>query len=356
MGRAAKIGIAVVGALALVFCIGSYIVDRQALDETYARHTDDGPTMLLRDADVAAEHPFADVSFELDGQTLRGHVYGESNDRGLVVFRHGIFSQHQDYLALITALVDKGWKAFAYDAIGCGESDGDSVLGFSQSPIDVHAAVQFARESGMADGLPIVLFGHSWGGYGVAAALSYDDGVAGCVTMSGFDLPEGIILESTAAEMGALAYTQLPFLKLIEWQDFGQDAARSAARAIDESGLPVLVIHGAGDGTVRLDGSSIMARRDSISNPEVRYIVKDEPGRDGHNTYFYTAESWEYFDECAQELSALQAEYDGAVPQAQLDACFAGVDKKRANTADPVLIEQVDSFFAHCVGEDNAVS
>lgn len=344
MGKVAKIGGAVLAVLVVVFCVGSYTIDRQALDQTYARYVPQGPSVLLADADVAADHPFTDVSFELGGYTLCGHVYGADNTRGLVVFRHGIFSQHQDYLALITGLVDRGWKVFAYDAIGCGESDGDSTLGFSQSPIDVHAAVQFAKESGMAGELPILLFGHSWGGYGVAAALAYDDGVAGCVTMSGFDLPEGIIMESTEQEMGALAYTQLPFIKLIEWQDFGENAGRSAARAIDESGLPVLVIHGANDNTVRMDGSGIMAQRDSISNPNVRYIVKDDPGRDGHSTYFYAPESQKYLDECAAKLR--QASTD-----AEREALIASFDKKRANTADPVLMDEIDSFFADCIGK-----
>jgi hypothetical protein len=29
---------------------------------------------------------------------------------------------------------------------------------------------------------------------------------------------------------------------------------------------------------------------------------------------------------------------------------LAGVDKQRANTADPQLISEVDSFFAECTG------
>ena len=350
MNKAAKIAIGVLAVLVVVFCVGSYVIDRQALDQTYARHVQEGPSLLLRDADVAADHPFTDVSFELDGYTLRGHVYGPDNTRGLVVFRHGIFSHHQDYLALITALVDKGWRVFAYDAIGCGESDGDSVLGFAQSPRDVHAAVRFAQESGMANGLPILLLGHSWGGYGVAVALAYGDDLAGCVSMSGFDVPEGIIMESTEAEMGALAYTQLPFIRFIEWQDFGADAGRSAARAIDESGLPVLVIHGTHDRTVSFDGASIMAQRDSVTNPKVRYIVKDEPGRNGHNTYFYPRESWNYYRECHERLAALQDEYGGDVPADVMEDFLAGVDKTRANTADPKLIDEIDSFFAECAG------
>ena len=124
MSKAAKVAIGVVVGLVVVFCVGSFVLDRNLLGQTYARYTPEGPSLFLTDADVAADYPFENVSFELGGSTLRGHVYGVENTRGLVILRHGIFSQHQDYLAFVTALVDRGWKVFAYDAIGCGESDG----------------------------------------------------------------------------------------------------------------------------------------------------------------------------------------------------------------------------------------
>ena len=351
MGRVARIGLAVVVALAMAFCVGSYALDRYLLGQTYARYAPEGPSLALTDSEIAAEYPFTDVSFTMDGYTLRGHVYGDAPDaRGLVVLRHGIFSQHQDYLAYITALVDRKWKVFAYDAIGCGESDGDSTLGFAQSPLDVHAAVQFARESGMAGELPVLLFGHSWGGYGVAGALDFDDGVAGCVTMSGFDTPTGITIASSAASMGPIAYTQAPVIDLINWLDFGADGNRSAAQAISKSDVPVLVVHGTGDEVVGFGTSAIIAQRDAIANPNVTYLVKDEPGRDGHNSYFYSPESQSYLDECAEKVYALMDEREGdSVPDADLDALIATFDKKRANTADPELVDAIDAFFADCI-------
>ena len=353
MPKAAKITIGIVVGVAVVFCVGSFVLDRHLLGQTYARYTPEGPSFMLTDADIAVDYPYEDVEFQLDSKTLRGHVYGADNARGLVIARHGIFSQHQDYLALITALVDKGWKVFAYDAIGCGESDGDSVIGFAQSPIDVRAAVQFARESGMADGLPIVLFGHSWGGYGVAGALDFDDvrdNVAACVTMSGFDTPMGIIMESAENSMGPIASLQGPFIDLIGRLEFRDDANRSASRAISGSGVPTLVIHGTEDEVVSYGGTSIIAQRDSITNQQVEYITESEPGRNGHNTYFYSPESQAYLAECADKLAALQSEYGENVPEDVLSDFMAGVDKRRANTADPVLIDEIDAFLSDAIG------
>lgn len=351
MPRAAKITLAALAGICALFCVGSVALDHYLLGQTYARQEARGVSLMLTDADIAADYPYDDVEFTLNGATLRGHVYGpNNNERGLIVFRHGIFSHHQDYLALITAFVDRGWKVFAYDAIGCGESDGDSVIGFAQSPIDVHAAVQFAQESGMADGLPIVLVGHSWGGYGVAGALEYDDGVAACVTMSGFNAPNDIIFESAEASMGPTAVTQHPFIELVGLMQFGSDADRSAARAIDQAGIPVLVIHGTGDTVVSFDGASIIAQRDSITNPLVVYSQKSDPGRDGHNTYFYSPESQAYLAECAEGLSALQAQYGQDIPSDVLQSFMDGIDKRRANTADPALINEIDEFLGAAIG------
>ena len=352
MPRAGKVAIIVVAIVVVVLSVGSYALDRHMFGQTYARYTAKEPSLMLTDADVAADYPYEDVQFQLDGSTLRGHVYRAPDARGLVVFRHGIFSQHQDYLAIITALVDKGWSVFAYDAIGCGESDGDSVIGFAQSPLDVRAAVQFVEESGMAGGLPVMLLGHSWGGYGVAGALDFQDVrdvVSGCVSMSGFDTPNDILFESAENSMGAVAVTQRPFISLIGLMDFGADANRSAARAVSECGLPVLVIHGTGDKVISLDGASIMAERDRITNPQVSYIVKSDADRDGHNTYFYSPESQAYLAECTDGLASLKAEYGDQVPNSVLADFLRTVDKKRANTADPVLIDEIDGFFTAAI-------
>ena len=352
MRKGAKIAGIVIVVVAVVFCVGSYALDRYFLSQTYARMERAGLSLLLTDDDIAAEHPYTDVQFDLNGNTVRGHVYGAENTRGLIVFRHGIFSHHQDYLALITALVDKGWKVFAYDAIGCGESDGDSVIGFAQSPLDVRAAVQYACNSGMADGMPLLLFGHSWGGYGVAAALDFPevrDRVTACVAMSGFDTPNEIINESSEGRMGPVAATQKPFIDLIGRMDFGNDANRSASKAVSECGIPVMIVQGTGDAVVTAEGSSIYADRADIKNPQVVYVVKSDSGRDGHNTFFYSPESQAYLAECTDRLERLQAEYGETLPLDVQAEFLASVDKHRANTADPELIDQIDGFFQEAI-------
>lgn len=348
MTKAKRIGIIL---LVIVLVLGalSFAFDRWVLGQTYERFPARVASVLPTYEDYdAAKYPRTDVEFELNGYTLRGHVYGPENTRGLIVFRHGIFSQHQDYLCFITAFVDKGWRVFAYDAIGCGESDGDSTLGMSQSPIDVAAAVRFARESGMADGLKIALVGHSWGGYGVAAALGRTDDIAACVTMSGFDTPMKIINHSAVDAMGPIAATQAPLFWLATTLDFGADADVSASQAIRDSGVPTLVVHGMGDATVPYEEASIayqfLESAEGAPN-NVSVITLTEEGRDGHNTYFFSKESQEYFNAHMTEINEIVTECGDDPTAPEVVAYRATVDIPRANVADPELVGGIDTFL-----------
>ena len=50
-------------------------------------------------------------------------------------------------------------------------------------------------------------------------------------------------------------------------------------------------------------------------------------------------------NQAIDKLDALEAQYGDPLPQDKLDEFLASVDKRRANTADPVLIDEIDSFF-----------
>lgn len=337
----------VVVAVALVFEAVSFFADRSVLDQTYARTYRAQPNLLATYEDYGGAYAREPQSFQLDGYTLRGYVYGPENTRGLVIFRHGIFSQHEDYLPLIVGIVDEGWKVFAYDAIGCGISDGESVLGFAQSPLDVAAAVEYAKESGMADGMKVALWGHSWGGYGVAAALDLVD-VDACITMSGFDEPMAILESSARQTLGPFAFTQFPTLWLNNYLAFGNDANRRASRAILNSGTPTLIIHGSNDQVVPYDDVSIMSNTLSAWTfpRNVAAATRAEPGRSGHNDYFYSRESQRYLNECSEQLQMLLDENGDDPTSPEVVAFTESVDKLKANTADPGLINEVNSFLS----------
>lgn len=344
-GKAGKrVAIAAV-VIIVAFFVASFFIDKQALDESFARVEPDYPR-LLPTQDYAAGYDAEPVEFQFQGKTLRGHVYKAAAPKGFIVFRHGITSEHADYLALICAMVDRGWTVFAYDAIGCGTSDGDNVKGMAQSPLDVAAAVEYARSNGLVGDLPLALWGHSWGGYGVAAALDIVPDVDACVTMSGYNSPVDVLMEFAARKLGPFAATQYPTMWLNNKLAFGNDADRTALDGINKSNVPVLVVHGVNDQVVEFAGSSIIAQRDRITNKNVQYLAIDDKGRDGHNSYFYSVAANDYLNKVGEELKDLQEKHPEGLPESVVSELMRDYDAKRANEANPDLINAIDTFLS----------
>ncbi|MCL2810103.1 MAG: lysophospholipase, partial [Treponema sp.] len=105
---------------------------------------------------------------------LQGFIYGNLNSNGLVIISQGLGNTADHYLNLIMYFVDNGWKVFAYNNTGVSGSEGESVRGLTQSLFDLDAALNYVNSSNDLVGLPVMLVGHSWGGFAVCAVLNYD--------------------------------------------------------------------------------------------------------------------------------------------------------------------------------------
>ena len=94
---------------------------------------------------------------------------------------------HNSYIDCANYFAHHGYWVFAYDATGNDESEGEGVGGLPQGVIDLDYAITFVEGSGNFPNLPIVLFGHSWGGYIVCSVLSYHPEVKAVIACSGFN-------------------------------------------------------------------------------------------------------------------------------------------------------------------------
>lgn len=293
-----------------------------------------------------AEYPREEVSFRSGENTLKGFIYGMDNDSGLIVFAHGIGSGHELYLSMITRLVDCGWRIFAYDATGSGYSEGDGSKGLAQSVIDLDNALSFAESDPRLNDLDMFVLGHSWGGYASAASLNFDHDIKGCISMSGYYLPFAELAETCDGMYGKASKLLYPFIWLFNKATFGKDSSWSAVDGINKRDIPVLVIHGTGDDVILFDGASIIAQKDSITNPDVKYKVFDEEGRNGHNTYFYTPEYKEYKASYVTPVqNELREKYGKNIPDEEREKLYDMIDKELYNGFNPELISLIDGFL-----------
>lgn len=350
MGTRKIVGLGIV-AFFLIFSIISMVIVMFIYNGQFPRYDrhDTTITTSLRYEDLEEQYPRSLVSFDSGNNRLQGYVYGSNQEQGLVVVAHGIGGGADSYLSQIAYFVDRGWRVFAYDATGSFDSEGKTTKGFPQALIDLDAALTYINSQAEFASLPKLLFGHSWGGYAVANVLHYDHKIAGVATVSGANSPMEMIMEQGRNMMGAFINTQYPFLWLYQRILFGEAASLNAVDAINQSEVPVLVLHGTEDEFIAYTGSSIISKMDAITNPNTRAISISQAERNGHNNLFRSAESIEYIAEINIEYRQLYERYDKNIPYEIKQDFYSRIDRSLAQDINIDLMDEIHVFFMESV-------
>ena len=268
---------------------------------------DEPDGLTVRYEDVAADYPRQTVTFSSGSAQLTGWLYPAEDAAALVVIAHGLGADAETYLPETMHFVDSGYSVLAYDATGTGASGGSGTRGLAQSALDLDAALTRAEQ----EDLPILLFGHSWGGYAAAAVLGGSHDVTASVCAAGFDTPLGLMRQTARRWCGPVAELGVPFLWLDQQLRFGTAANVSGAETAAASGTPVLVLHGSDDGTIPADGPSLLAACQKENAPNIRTVLL--PG-ETHTSLLHDAQG-----RCSEAVFAqIDAFYAAAL------ACGAG--------------------------------
>lgn len=331
----------------LLFVVVSCIASKLIYDSQFPRYDrpDERITAQLRYSDIVADYPRELVRFASEEHMLQGYIYGEKNSRALMVIAHGIGGGADSYLPQIMHFVDKGLRVFAYDSTGSYNSEGKSTIGFPQSIVDLHAALTYIENQTNLSSLPILLFGHSWGGYAVANVLHYPHAVSAVISVSGVSNAMDILTEQGKSMMGPFIYTQYPFLWLYQRLLFGKVADFDAVNAINKGDTPVLIIHGLNDEMVSYHNSALIAQKKRITNANVNYITGSTPGRDGHNNLFRTDAAITYVDEVNAAYRTVFDSYDGNIPYEVKKSYYDGIDRIFLQKLEPSIMHEIDTFI-----------
>lgn len=349
--RILKIVIIILCILVLVFSLVSFFAVKIIFRDMFGRADIPEYSAFIRYDDVSDKYEREEVSFKSGENTLTGHIYGNSNEKGLVVISHGIGGYSESYFDEIRYFADNGYKVFAFDNTGSGRSEGDGTTGMAQSAIDLEAALTFAESDERLNSLPIFLFGHSWGGYAVTAVLDNGHDIAAAASVAGYNSPMGIIYEFGQNMLGKpFAFIEYPFMWLNNKLLFGSEANVSAVDSINSTDTPVMIIHGNGDETVKYDGASIIAQKENITNPNVVYKTI-EGETNGHNSLFYTAEAVRYQNEINDAYAELEEKYSGDIPE-DIDRQFKeSIDKEKTSELSDELTVSIDEFYMNSLNK-----
>ena len=235
---------------------------------------------------------------------LAGYRWPAADPRGTILIQHGYAEHSARYLDhynhLVPALNARGLDVYAFDMEGHGRSAGTRGLTDISRMANAHRA---ARRELCANGLPLLLFGHSLGGLVTALSMTRAPGDVAGVVLSGpalpFDTPRmlrllGRLLAHVApgtgvAKLGdAVAISRLPD----EVQAYRDDPlvftraiparlGASAAAAADEIAeklmrwhAPTFVFHGTSDSYTDPNGSKRLVEGVASADKEL-WLVED---------------------------------------------------------------------------------
>ena len=288
-------------------------------------------------------YPRTEVRFNSGENKLQGFIYGEANSNGLVLISHGLGGTADAYFPMIMYFVDKGWRVFAYNNTGVSGSEGENIRGLSQSVIDLDAALTYVKGSNELNNLPVMLVGHSWGGFAVCAVLNENHNVNAVVSFAGYNTGSEVLKENVVSMVGGIYYVLYPQFWAIEKQLFGDMAELTAIDGINKSGIPVMIVQCSNDDVITPNGSSIYAHRGEITNSNTEIIYREGENATGHEYTFCSKEQKAYIDWAKASWDAYKAGNNNAsIAQWAKEVNY---DKAKANELDMGLMERINVLF-----------
>lgn len=277
------------------------------------------------------------VSFCSGENQLTAYIYGEQNDAAVIIVAPGATDTGDAHLAEIMRFVDSGYRVLAYDATGTGESGGESRVGLQQSRLDLLAAIDYAKDN---FSIPVILYGHSLGGYAAASVLGERE-VAAAISLSGFNSPVETMHGLAKNYVGVLADVEYPFLYLQNYFVFGRDANPSALDAVNSTDTPVLICYGSRDATVTRD-LSLYSHKDEITNPNAVCVEITEENRNLHSGMWLEGESAEYLRSKKLEFLSRASELN----EKETEDFYSDTDVEKATRLDDDFMDMLMDFCA----------
>lgn len=328
--------------LILLICYVAFSLIGSVIAFRVIFHRSDSASIVLEltyaDVDQAL-YPRMAVRFPQGDHMLQGYFYKTENDHGTIVIVHGFSGGADSHLAETLYFIDHGWSVFCFDGTGCRESDGDSTIGLTQMKLDLMAALKYLNSE--RPDSPLVLYGHSMGGYAAAAVLDNFPEVRAAVCISAFNSPVETMYYHARQRVGVLADVEYPFLRLWNYFLFGAESDETAVSAINSANAPVLLIYGSEDEIIP-ESISLYAHRQELTDPYVTTMLIEASPRNHHSTIWLTEESASYHLEMQGELDAKEHSSEPSTVPADF---LSRLDRTKLCNLDADFMDLVNDFF-----------
>ncbi len=258
---------------------------------------------------------------------------------------NGLGGGQCSYMNIADYFASNGYWVFAYDATGNNESEGDAVGGLPQGIIDLDYALRFVKSE--FEGIPIVLWGHSWGGYSVGSVTKLHPDVKAAVVVSGFNESLDMLECEGRKIVGNIIDFVLPIFVKHEKKTFGEYASMSILDSLKSCEVPVLFVHSEDDEMIPIEISFDRYFEKFSGNERYSFVrYKDR----GHNFIFCSENRKTYVEEYNKGANAYTESMGGQLTEEQATAYIReNFDKKKGFELDAELMAQMLELYNNSI-------
>ena len=285
-----------------------------------------------------------EIPFPCNNETLMGYFYESPSPKGVIIFAHGVNNLADGNNAqLYDYYLNRNYDIFAIDMTGCGRSTGKGLKSLHESRYCVLNAVKTMQNYEKCKDLPVFLFGHSWGAYGVVAATEDIKGVSAVVSFAGYNCPAEMMygfVKGQSSDAVALTRPAFDFAVSCIWGSPSYFTAETAIKHNKE--IPYFIVQGDKDDTVLLEKYSIY---DNVVRDSYENVTAIKLENMYHVSPWKTINAAEYIKQCEKDIAEIRNNNKGDIAQSLVEQYLATVDKEKASALNTDLLEQIDNLF-----------
>ena len=191
-----------------------------------------------------------------DNDKLTGYLYSSDTltPKGVVIYAHGFGCGGSNHTMMFADyFVSNDYYYFTYDATANGVSEGSNQKGLVTGVLDLDKAISCVKANDKLKDFPIMLLGHSWGGYSVGAILNMHSDIKAVCSISGFSNPNDQMIYSAKKNVpDFLIDISVPYMKLYDRLVFHSKYNLNVMDGLEKSNCKCMFIHSEDDKTVSI--------------------------------------------------------------------------------------------------------
>lgn len=290
------------------------------------------------------------IDFLSDKNKLKGYFYQSNNTskNALIILSHGLGAGHIQYMEEINFLTKNGYIVFTYDMRGCLNSSGKGIGSFINGVRDLNSAIEYVKNDPDFKDFPILLYGHSLGGFSVNNVLRYQD-VKGVVSLSSFNNSQSLFEVVFSGVNGISEKERKRYLNailFIEKLKFRKMYNISSLDALKNTEVPVLLISGTKDNIVPHKDNFLLYKKELSQKNNIEFL---EVENRYHRPNISLSAS-EYDQEVNKKINEYNLKYEKEkAPEEETRNLFDSFDYKKMVEFDESVNEVILDFYQRCL-------